>query len=455
MTRESADRRSTCAGALALLALASCSSETLSPAPSNEALSGGDGTVFVEDENAFTHPVPTLDRDHERTFFKGRALFRDPWVEAGSSTASRDGLGPLFNARACVQCHVRDGRGRSPEAGEALTEMFARLSIPAPGGGAAVPEPTYGEQFQPFGVPGVDGEGTVSIAYDLVEGAYGDGEPYTLRKPRFLFDDLRYGAMHADTIVTGRVSRAIIGLGLLEAIPEEAVLGGAGRPNWGRDEATGEPRLGRFGWKATQPTVRQQAALAFLHDMGLSTSLFPEQPCTALEPACEAAPTGGDPEVLDAFLDNVDFYARTLAVPARRDLDDPEVRRGEALFHDAGCARCHVPKQQTGAYADIPELAFQTIYPYTDLMLHDMGEGLDDGRADYEATGRDWRTPPLWGIGLIETVNGHQLFLHDGRARGFAEAILWHGGEAAAASEAFRALPAADRAALIRFLSSL
>jgi CxxC motif-containing protein (DUF1111 family) len=213
--------------------------------------------------------------------------------------------------------------------------------------------------------------------------------------------------------------------------------------------------MGRFGWKAEVATVREQSAGAFHGDMGLSSSLFPEQNCPEPQTECAAAPSGGEPEVEDARLADVDLYVRTLAQPTRPDYDEPEVLRGRDLFRDIGCASCHVESLQTGEVSDIPALASQAIRPLTDLLLHDMGEGLSDGRPIYAALATEWRTAPLWGIGRVADVNGHELFLHDGRARGFAEAILWHGGEAEAAKERFRTLSAGDRASLMRFLESL
>jgi CxxC motif-containing protein (DUF1111 family) len=213
--------------------------------------------------------------------------------------------------------------------------------------------------------------------------------------------------------------------------------------------------LGRFGWKANQPSLEQQNAGAFLGDIGMTSALFPAQNCTAVQTDCAAAPDGGDPEVDQAKIDSVTFYTRFLAVPARRDVEDPTVRRGEELFHEIGCAACHRSTVVTGDVADAPALSGQVIHPYTDLLLHDMGPDLADERPDFEADGREWRTPPLWGVGLIETVNRHDFLLHDGRARGFAEAILWHGGEGEAARERFRMRTKEERAALVRFLESL
>lgn len=266
-------------------------------------------------------------------------------------------------------------------------------------------------------------------------------------------------------MISPRAAPAMIGLGLLEAIPEEDIVAAAdeddadgdgisGRPNrvWNKD--TGKQALGRLGWKANQPDMHHQAAGAFLGDMGITSSLFSSPDCTEAESDCALAPNGGEPEIGDERLDRVVFYSRTLAVPARRDVDDPGVVSGKHLFEQAGCAACHTQSFRTGEF-EIAELANQKIHPYTDLLLHDMGPELSDDRPDFLAAGEEWRTPPLWGLGLVHVVNHHRYLLHDGRARGFAEAILWHGGEAEASREAFRALPREDREALISFLESL
>jgi CxxC motif-containing protein (DUF1111 family) len=204
-----------------------------------------------------------------------------------------------------------------------------------------------------------------------------------------------------------------------------------------------------------QPADDRAAERRRLLDIGITSTLFPDADCPEPQTECRDAPSGGEPEVDDLKLERVAFYTHLLAVPARRDIDDATVRRGEQLFGSIGCAACHVGTFTTGELGGHPELSHQTIHPYTDLLLHDMGAGLADHRPDFAADGFEWRTPPLWGIGLVETVNQHSFFLHDGRARGLAEAILWHGGEGEASRERFRMLAAADREALIRFLESL
>jgi CxxC motif-containing protein (DUF1111 family) len=305
----------------------------------------------------------------------------------------------------------------------------------------------------------------VRIVYTEVHGRFGDGTPYTLLQPTYIIEDLAFGPLHPDIMVSPRVAPAMVGLGLLEAVPEAAILaladpedrdgdGISGRPNMVLDLRTGETALGRFGWKAGQPTVEQQAAAAFNGDIGITSLLFPAENCPEPQTACRGAVSGGQPEIPEDRLARLAFYARTLAVPAMRNVSDPEVRRGAELFLSGGCSSCHTPRFETGEH-ETAALSNQTIFPYTDLLLHDMGEGLADNRPESEASGQEWRTPPLWGIGLVETVNGHTRFLHDGRARNLTEAILWHGGEATGSREFFRNLSAEDRAALVRFLKSL
>jgi CxxC motif-containing protein (DUF1111 family) len=346
--------------------------------------------------------------------------------------------------------------------------MLLRLSVPgADARGAPVPEPSYGGQLQGRSIPGVPAEGRPGVTYEEVEGRFGDGEPYSLRRPSYSIETPGYGPLADDVLVSPRVAPHLVGLGLLEAVPEETLRalsdpddrdgdGVSGRLNLVWDVAAGRKVPGRFGWKANQPSLRQQTAGAFNGDVGITSSLFAEESCTSAQKECLAAARGGEgPQLREGFLDSVVSYVSTLAVPARRRPEAPEVKRGKGLFAGAGCASCHTPVLQTGAHPRFPELSQQKIRPFTDLLLHDLGPELADGRPDFEATGSEWRTPPLWGLGLVPTVNRHRTLLHDGRARGFAEAILWHGGEAEASREAFRRLPRPDREALVAFLESL
>ncbi len=434
--------------------------------------------------NAFSHPFANLDFEGEQDFRIGNGLFKKVWVSSPASTQASDGLGPLFNARSCQRCHLKDGRGHPPQGPDDLaTSMFFRLSVPprtaedraalADRRLLRIAEPTYGGQLQDIAVPGIPAEGRMEISYEEIPVELNGGETAMLRRPTYSVSDLGYGPMAPDVLLSPRVAQPMIGLGLLEAIHDSDILANAdpddadgdgisGRPSWVRDPDTGDLVLGRFGWKASNPTVHAQSAGAFNGDIGISNPASPDPhgDCTEAQAACRALPSGvqarlGDTEAPDPILDLVVFYSRNLAVPARRDVDDPDVLRGKRIFYETGCTSCHTPKFVTSRDAAQPEHRFQLIWPYSDMLLHDMGEGLADGRPVGDASGREWRTAPLWGIGLTETVNGHTFFLHDGRARNLLEAILWHGGEAQTARDKVVAMQPDDRAALIRFLESL
>lgn len=431
-------------------------------------LLGGQTTIFDITPNAFSQPIPGLEREPNLLFFVGNSFFNQNWVTAPASTTARDGLGPLFNSRSCSGCHFKDGRGRQPEFhGEAPTGFVIRLSTPERDPtGAYLPDPVYGSQFQTRSIQGVPSEGELQITYREFTGSFADGRPYTLRQPIYTLTDLSYGALQPDVVVSPRVANQMIGLGLLEAIQETTLLsladpedrnsdGISGRPNLVWDALNNASALGRFGWKANQPSIYQQVASAFMGDIGISTTLFSEQNCTPTQLACLEAQDGGAPEIDEDDLLKVVLYSSVLAVPAQRDYDSPLVQRGETIFYDAQCHLCHIPTLQTGTHPTIPALSDQTIHPYTDLLLHDMGDGLSDGRPDYEASGSEWRTPPLWGIGLFESVNGHTYYLHDGRARNLLEAVLWHDGEAHNSREFVLSMDESSVEALIVFLRSL
>ena len=438
-------------------------SNTINP----KALSGGDTTVIATSKRAFALPLANLQENKQDAFFVGNSLFNLNWVTAPASTTMRDGLGPLFNTRSCSSCHFLDGRGKPPEPGERMFSMLLRLSIPGRGEhGANVPEPNYGGQLNEHAILGVPSEGIGRVSYTEIKGVYGDGTPYSLRKPSYSITDTNYGELHPQTMISPRVANAMIGLGLLDAVPAETILafadatdenqdGISGRPNYVWNHRTQQKEIGRFGWKANEPNVEQQVAGAFLGDIGITTPIFPNEECTPVQKECATAIHGGTPEVPEEKFQMLVTYSRSIGVPARRKVNDPIVMRGETLFEKANCSACHIPSMKTGAWKEFPELENQDIRPYTDLLLHDMGEGLADHRPDLEATGREWRTAPLWGIGLVEQVNDHTYFLHDGRARNFAEAILWHGGEAEASKEAFRNMNQQDREAVVTFLESL
>ena len=336
---------------------------------------------------------------------------------------------------------------------------------------ATVPDPVYGDQFQPFAVAGLPAEGEVAVTYSEIPITLNGGETATLLSPSFAVKNLRYGPLDPGTRISPRLAPPMLGLGLLEAIHEEDILANAaranpdgvsGRPNWVRDRRTGEKKLGRFNWKAGQADVEHQASAAFSTDMGLSTPLFPSHygDCTKAQALCLSMPHGaqavqGELEVPSRLMNFVVMYSQNLALPQRRDVEAPQVLAGKRLFYQANCIACHVPKYVTRRDADKPEHRFQLIWPYTDLLLHDMGNGLADGVQEGGAQSREWRTPPLWGIGLTKLVNPDAGWLHDGRARTLLEAILWHGGEAKAAQKRVVAMTPEERQSLLRFLESL
>lgn len=450
-----------------------------------EALAGGSATNRKRfDKDAFAQPSANLTFEQLSDFLVGDGLFRRPWVTAPASTQASDGLGPVYNARACQRCHLKDGRGHPPDGpDDSAVSMFLRLSVPpttederallAAGRAAVIPEPTYGGQLQDLAIAGHRPEGRMIIHYEEMPVTLGDGTEVSLRRPTYSVSDLGFGAMRADVMMSPRVAPPMIGLGLLEAIDEADILAAAdpddadgdgisGRANRVWSTEHGRVMLGRFGWKAGQPSLAEQNAGAMAGDIGVSNPLVPVAwgDCTPAQSTCRAGPHGDSAqydglEAPDSLMNLILFYARNLAVPARRDVDDETVLRGKQLFYDNGCIACHTPKFATRRDYEVEALAGQLIWPYTDLLLHDMGEGLADNRPEAAANGSEWRTPPLWGIGLTETVNGHSYFLHDGRARGLEEAILWHGGEAQAARDAYAALSAADREAFLAFLKSL
>lgn len=448
-----------------------------------EANSAGAATVrAMANANAFSQPSGNITFEDELTFRVGNGLFRKLWVSSPSSTLASDGLGPLYNARSCQRCHLKDGRGHPPEGpDDNAISMFLRVSIPTDysamaeeieGYIATLPEPTYGTQMQDFSLAGHPAEYRLQIEYEEIEVPLSSGEVAFLRMPTYTAADLGYGPLHQKAMLSPRVAPQMIGLGLLEAVPAADIMaladpddangdGISGRPNIVWSVEYDQPMLGRFGLKAGSPTVREQSAGAFAGDIGISSPLFPAAwgECTEAQSECRSAPHGdGDDrgfEIDAEGLDLVTFYSRNLGVPARRNVDDPQVLRGKEVFYSTGCTSCHQPSFVTHRLEDQPEQSFQLIWPYTDMLLHDMGPGLADNRPEARATGSEWRTPPLWGIGLTEQVSGHTYFLHDGRARSLLEAILWHEGEAQSQRDLVVDMPPEDRDALISFLESL
>ncbi|MFK8079760.1 MAG: di-heme oxidoredictase family protein [Granulosicoccus sp.] len=438
-----------------------------------ELMQGGAGTQKTNiDRNAYSQETSTLSFEHLQSFKLGNALFNKLWVTSPSSTQASDGLGPFYNARACQACHIKDGRGQLPLSGEKTSSLVLQLKNATTGHWQ--PDPVYGAQFQTSAVPDVRAEGLVNILHEPIIRTFSDGSTHALLKPIYTMEQLAYGEIHPQTRVSPRLAPAVHGLGLLEAIRDTDILayadsedrdgdGISGRANWQILEE-GQRVLGRFGHKAAMSSLREQNVHALFTDMGLSSAADalanPHGDCTPAQTVCENLAHGeqvrlGKGEAPDTVVDLITFYTSNLAVPARRDVSDPQVLAGKQLFYDSGCANCHVPKHVTARDAEQEELQFQLIWPYTDLLLHDMGPDLADYAGEGDASGREWRTAPLWGIGLAQTVNPNTSFLHDGRARTLMDAVLWHGGEAQDSLDQVLNMTKIDRARLTRFLESL
>lgn len=423
-------------------------------------------SIQATDKHLLDQPDARMSKLDQVDFAVGRSFFRNPWVQAPASTDARDGLGPLFNAFSCASCHISSARGLAPVDGQPLMTHVVRLSVADPNTGLNkfVPEPNYGGQLQNQSLPGVPVEGKAIIRFSEVKRTLLNGEQIVLRSPVLSIEQLGYGELAENVRTSVRMAPVLTGLGLLDAVPEQQLLdwedpqdadgdGISGRANRVFDIAGQQETIGRFGWKAEQPSVKQQSAGAFHADIGISSSLFEGQNCTASQIDCQQKPHGGSLEISDKLLDRVALYVGNLAVPASR-ADDEENREGKALFSEAGCQKCHRPTLVTGE-SEHAWLSNRTIHPYTDLLLHDMGEELADNRPVFAASGREWRTPPLWGIGLAKKVAPQTGFLHDGRARNVLEAVLWHGGEAQQSREAVEQMTQTQRRQLIEFIESL
>ncbi|WP_188050830.1 di-heme oxidoredictase family protein [Flavobacterium sp. GP15] len=434
-------------------------------ADEKEQFSGGDFTVFNSSEEAFGFAGTNLTNIEQIDFGVGNSFFRQSWVSAPASTTARDGLGPFFNSVSCANCHFKDGRGKPPAFdGEKSRGLLLRLTTEGnyPDGSDYV-DPIYGGQLQDSAILGHSIKGSYTVSYQTIIEKFDDGTTVELQKPSYQIRDLGYGSLGTSTKISPRIAPQMTGLGLLEAIDENTILSFAidnnkneisGRPNYVYDILTKSTKIGRFGWKSNQPNVRQQVAAAFSGDMGITSYLFPNENCPP-GVNCDEIPNGGAPEITDINLDRVAVYSSTLAVPARRNHNDQNVLAGKKTFETLQCISCHIPKMKTGNTHPIVSLRNQTIRPYTDLLLHDMGPGLADNAKDFKASGNEWRTQPLWGIGLIQTVNKHTNLLHDGRARNIEEAILWHGGEAQKSKDGYKKLSAQNRKDLLAFINSL
>lgn len=434
------------------------------PIDSTSQLSGGDTTIFDASSHAFSIPSPNLSQEALNLHLEGDVEFEAVFVTAPAVV--NPGLGPIYNNVSCINCHTRDGRGRPPNVDEELVSLLFRLSLPKTetgvDGTTPKPVPGYGTQLNNRATYGKPAEGTVDINYTEQTLVTSDGTRIHLRHPNYTITDT-YQPLAENVEISPRVAPVVFGLGLLEAIPAKTVLANADEADVNGDGISGKANfvwdvvkkryiLGRFGWKANQPSLKQQVAAAYHDDMGITTSLFLLENSFGQQQLTEV---NGSPEVSDTILEAVTFYVQTLAVPARRNVNDHKVIHGEQLFAQAQCSNCHIPTLRTGVLPGVPSVSNQTIHPYTDLLLHDMGPGLADNRPDFHASGSEWRTPPLWGIGLVNTVNGHTNFLHDGRARNLMEAILWHGGEAEESQKETLRMSQSERNALIAFLESL
>ncbi|MGY6647676.1 di-heme oxidoreductase family protein [Wenyingzhuangia sp. IMCC45574] len=424
--------------------------------------------AFTADK-AFGRGIPTL-TDLETSFFGvGNAMFDQSWVSSPATTTSRDGLGPLFNARACSACHQRDGRGKPlVQNREGSNGFLIRLSLGNSLADGPIAFPNYGGQLQDDSNLGIQQEGNIEVSFEVIKGTYTDGATYELRKPTYKIVNTNYGSIDG-VEQSPRIGQQVIGLGFIDALSEESILKNADANDLDGDGISGKANyvwnvkekklsIGKFGWKANQPTLAQQVAGAFNGDMGLTTSIFPNENCpNGID--CSKLPNGNNPgetvEVPDTQFQRIMVYQAGISVPVRRNVKHIDVLKGKTLFHNLACVKCHVDNFTTGNYSFMPQLENINIKPYSDFLLHDMGEGLADNRGDFLANGKEWRTQPLWGLGLIELVNDHTFLLHDGRARNMEEAILWHGGEAEQSKNNFMELTAEERNQLIQFLNSL
>lgn len=421
---------------------------------------GKNGTTRYVGSQAYGQSIGGLTDEEARLFDHGDKIFEQTFVPEGPVFY---GLGPLYNNTSCSACHPREGRAKFPANLNDISGFFLRTSIGNDPITGPIATPQFSGQLQQMAVRGHAKEVQFAVRYEEQKEVFPDGTVVILRKPIYSVYDT-YLPFPSNAMTSPRLGMPVYGLGLLECIPDEQILAYAdpydrdgdkisGRPNYAIEQKTGKTLLGRFGWKANTATLLDQCADAFTNDMGITHYLHPVD-------LSYGQPNGEKDnkkpvELSDYDLDAVVFYARTLAVPAPRGLDRKDVKEGARHFIDLGCSKCHVPSMKTGENKYCKALSNQTIYAYTDMLIHDMGEGLADNRPDFLANGNEWKTRPLWGIGLTETVNGYFNFLHDGRAKSYEEAILWHGGEAETVKEKYKALPKAERDKVIAFLKAL
>ncbi len=398
-------------------------------------------------------------------FARGRGLFNQVWMAAPSLDKEHDGLGPTYNQPSCSACHLRNGRGQSPASErERMRGALVRLSISDPDvAHGTLSHPAYGEQFNDAAITGIPAEGRVVISWLEHTENFADGEVISLRRPVISFTNLAFGPAGDDLLTSLRVAPQIVGAGYLDAVTDETIEsfasisrpdGISGRVNRVIDKTSGVSAIGRFGWKANASSLHQQTAAAFSGDLGITSHDFPAENCPQPQTLCSELPVAAV-DLSDMQLRDVVFYQAALKLPLPRDETDPKVLRGKELFSLAGCEHCHIPALTTSDRVLVPVLVNTTFHAYTDLLLHDMGEALADGRPDHDAGPAEWKTAPLWSLGLLPIVNEHQTLLHDGRARGVLEAIMWHGGEAEQARVRVKAFSRADRDSLVAFVNSL
>ena len=414
---------------------------------------GGSLTVTNFTDQAFNQPAPGLDPRMRDAHDAGNVQFDRIW--------KLDQLAPIWVNQSCVACHVGGGRASVSKDGVTPQLLYRVSQYGRDSHGGPLALPTFGLQIQPLAVGPdttrvVSFKGKVTISYAEQLKTLADGSTVSLRQPTYSFSvPLPAGAMFSP-----RTGSQVAGLGLLEAVSEQSILANAmaqantasfgisGKPNYIWDPTTNSTVIGKFGWKANQPNLMAQNSGAFNGDLGITSTLFPIEPDGS-------ATVGGGVDVSDAERTAVTTYTRTLGVPALRNTNDPQVAAGRSLFMNARCAVCHVPVLQTSNLPGFPQLSNQTITPFTDLLLHDMGPGLADNRPDFLASGTEWRTAPLWGMGLSQTTSNHTNLLHDGRARNASEAIMWHDGEAAYSRQQVEQMSQTQRTQLLAFLNSL
>ena len=423
---------------------------------------------YKKDKSLFIKPIKNLSDKQYDTFILGRSFFTIPWVEAPSATTARDGLGPLFNANTCASCHPGNGRGNLYNKDNQFSRnLIAKLSIKNRftkehkeilKTSALIMEPNYGMQIAINGIHGVNYEAKPDIKFKEKKVVFPDGEIAMLLKPTYALKDLQYGPLHKDAILTFRLAPSLNGLGLIEDISDEDILknqdefdknndGISGRANFVYSAITKEMELGRYSWKASIATLKQQTADAANNDMGITTSIFPNDTCTKNQKACNEAPKPRDSiDLTDLRLDAITYYLKNRKTYSAK--KDKAYKEGLEIFKTIGCISCHIDSFVTKKGVKIS--------PFTDMLLHDMGEELADGRSEFKARGNEWRTPPLWGLALHEKINKRKpRLLHDGRARDFQEAILWHGGEARTSKENYMNLEKELRKKLIKFLEKV